>query len=53
MYDIGQNLQQAIAHKDLFLMTGRVDEVNAMRAAILKAHQTLAELIGKLEDTPA
>ncbi|MBN1584359.1 MAG: hypothetical protein JXA89_26875 [Anaerolineae bacterium] len=52
MYDIGQNLQQALAHKDLFLMTGRVDEVSAMETAIAQAHQRLADLVATLEKTP-
>ena len=49
LYDIGQGLQQALAHKDLFLMTGRMDEINAMEAAVAQAHQKLTELIAQVE----
>lgn len=49
LYDIGQNLQQALAHKDLFLVTGRVDEISEMQAMIAEAHQKLNELIARLE----
>jgi hypothetical protein len=48
MYNIGQDLQQALAHKDLFLMTGRANEVASMASKLAGAHQSLIDLIAQL-----
>ena len=49
MYDIGQSLQQGLAHKDLFLMTGRIQEVKSMGAVVADAHHILSDLLSELD----
>lgn len=51
MHNIGQNLQQALGYKDLFLMTGRIAEAKTMEASIESAHQAIRELLRDLEES--
>jgi hypothetical protein len=49
IYDVGQDLQQALGQGSLFLMTGRLLEAKAMEAAIERALSVIHKLIGELE----
>lgn len=53
LYDIGQKLQQALAHKDLFLLTGRVAEATSMKAMIEDASHDAGELMQSLKENEA
>jgi|GEM_PF-6046532 len=44
LHEIGQKLNQALAHQELFLMTGRPGEIEAMRAMIQEANQAVQAL---------
>ena len=50
MRDIGENLRQALAHKDLFSMTGRIAEAKAMEPTIKSAYQAIRELMQDIEE---
>jgi hypothetical protein len=50
MYDIEQNLQQALGCQTLFLMTGRANEVKTMESAIASAYQAAHRLVQELEE---
>lgn len=50
MYEIGEKLQQALAYKDLFLMTGRIAEAQTMEATIESAYQAVCELMQDLNE---
>ena len=51
MRDIGEDLQQALAHKDLFSMTGRIAEAKAMEPTIESAYQAIRALVQELEES--
>ena len=50
MQKISQSVQETLAHKDLFLMTGRIAEAKAMEFTIKKAYLAMRELIEELEE---
>ena len=50
MYQVGQDLQQALGCKTLFLLSGRVAEVKTMETAIERAYQRVQRLALNLEN---
>lgn len=50
LYDVGQALHQALAHKDLFLMTGRASEILAMKQVLAETNEMIARLAREFED---
>jgi len=50
MHEIGEKLRQALAYKDLFLMTGRVAEAQTMETAIESAYQAIRQLMQNLNE---
>ena len=44
MYEVGQELQRALGHRSLYLVSGRSAEVQAMEEAIARAYEALGEL---------
>lgn len=50
LYDIGQDLQQALGCRNLFLMTGRTGEVKMMLDAIERAQQATRALLSDIEE---
>lgn len=44
MYEVGQELQVALGHRSLYLVSGRSAEVQAMEEAIARAYEALGEL---------
>lgn len=44
MYEVGQELQRALGHRSLYLVSGRSAEVQAMEEAIVRAYEALGEL---------
>jgi hypothetical protein len=50
MYDIEQNLQQALGCQTLFLMTGRISEVKTMEAAIESAYEATRALVQEIQE---
>jgi len=48
--DMGKNLEHALSHRDLFLMTGRIAEAKAMEVRIRTAYETMRELMQQLEE---
>jgi hypothetical protein len=53
MYEVGQELQRALGHRSLFLVSGRSAEVQAMEEAIARASEALDELKRVLRDEPS
>jgi hypothetical protein len=53
LYEVGQDLQQALGCTTLFLMTGRTTEIRSMMAAVDRAHQATSKLLGELEEDQA
>jgi len=51
MHNIGENLQQALAYRDLFLMTGRTAEARTMETTIESAYQAICELMRDLDES--
>jgi hypothetical protein len=49
LHEIGQDLQQALGCKTLFLMTGRTSEVKMMLDAVERAHQAMRKLVSDIE----
>jgi hypothetical protein len=52
MYEVGQELQRALGHKSLYLLSGRSTEVQAMEEAIARAYDALGELKRILQEDP-
>ena len=50
MYQVGQDLQQALGCKTLFLLSGRTAEVKTMETAIERAYQRVQKLAANLEN---
>jgi hypothetical protein len=50
LHRVAQEIQEALAHKDLFLMTGRFDELKAMQTKVRRAHQAMQALTRALEE---
>ena len=51
MHGIGESLQQALAYRDLFLMTGRITEAKTMETTIKSAYQAVRELMRDLDES--
>lgn len=51
LHRVAEEIQEALAHKDLFLMTGRFNELAAMQTKIERAYLAVQTLMQELEES--